>query len=428
MGDRARGWVASVGKTWVKAAVKSLVVLFVVTVFAASMMWAQTYTVIHNFTGGQDGASPMAGLTIDRAGNLYGTANYGGNTGGNCGGAGCGTVYRLTSLNSSWVLAPLYSFAGGTDGANPQAANVVIGSDGTVYSTTFYGGDACNGFGCGTVFRLQPPGSACRSALCLWTETVLHRFNGTDGANPVGAIVFDQAGNIDGVTNSGGFRNGGAVYQLSKADGWMSTILFSPYGYPGSSVTMDHAGNLFGSTFFGGNGYGSVYKLTKAGSGWIGGNLYDFAYGNDGGYPRSGVIIDQAENLYGATSSGGSGNGGTVFQMTPSGGSWSLTTLYSFANPENGFAVVGPVGNLTMDTAGNLYGTTLVDGAHGYGAVFKLTSTNGNWAYTSLHDFSGGDDGAYPYSNLVFDASGNIYGTASAGGANGLGVVFEITP
>jgi uncharacterized repeat protein (TIGR03803 family) len=90
--------------------------------------------------------------------------------------------------------------------------------------------------------------------------------------------------------------------------------------------------------------------------------------------------------------------------------------------------VVGPIGGLALDNAGNIYGTTVADGAHGYGAVFKLTPSNGDWTYTSLHDFTNGNDGAYPYSNLVFDANGNIFGTASTGGANGRGIVFEITP
>ena len=100
---------------------------------------AQTFSVIHDFTGGHDGATPMAGLTMDRAGNLYGTANYGGNVGGNCGASGCGTVFRLTNHNSNWVFTPLYAFAGGNDGANPQTANVVIGPNGSLYQHDFPG-------------------------------------------------------------------------------------------------------------------------------------------------------------------------------------------------------------------------------------------------------------------------------------------------
>ena len=256
---------------------------------------------------------------------------------------------------------------------------------------------------------------------------MLHRFSGLDGIGPVGAVVFDPSGNLDGVTNSGGLQQGGTVYQLN-AMGWQESILAHPYGYPGSGVTLDHAGNLYGSTFVGGNNYGSVYQMVFTASGWVATNIYDFANSSDGAYPRAGVILDADGNLYGATSVGGSRQGGTIFKLSPSGDSWTLTILYSFPNPNNGQNVVGPIGTLVMDGAGNLYGTTVVDGAQGYGAVFELTPSDGGWTYTSLHDFTNSDDGAYPYSNLVLDAAGDIFGTASGGGANGRGVIFEITP
>ena len=391
---------------------------------------AQTYTIIHNFTGTQDGGMPMAGLTMDRAGNLLGTTNYGGHTGDNCGARGCGVVYKLTNRNSSWVLTPLYSFLGGNDGSNPRAANVVLTADGILFSTTYYGGGSCSGGsnGCGTVFKLQPQPTACNSTICPWNETVLHSFSGDDGAGPVGALFLDPSGNADGVTSTGGFRNGGSVFQLDASSGWMETILFHPYGYPGSSVTPDHAGNLYGSTFIGTSSPGTVYQLVQSGQTWIGTDIYAFTGGSDGGYPQAGVIFDGAGNLYGATTSGGSGGGGTVFELSPSNGGWNYQVLYSFAGPNNGLLVVGPVGNLIMDSSGSLYGTTIADGANGFGAVFKLTPSNGSWSYTSLHDFTGGSDGSSPYCNLVFDASGNLYGTASAGGAFGSGVVFKITP
>ncbi len=418
-------WIKVIASSSTLAAMLSAILL---TCFAAQVE-AQTYTVIHSFSGGRDGAAPMAGLTIDGSGNLYGTANFGGNTGGNCGAGGCGVLYRLSNHNSGWILTPLYSFLGGDDGMNPETAIVVIGPDGNLYSTTFYGGGSCNGSqGCGTVFKLQPPVETCHSVLCPWTETNLHSFNGDDGSGPVGALVFDQQGNLDGVTNTGSLRNGGTVYQLSASGGWMESIIFHPYGYPGSSVTLDHAGNLYGSTFIGMNGPGTIYQLTPSGSNWIGTDIYDFTGGSDGAYPKAGVILDQAGNLYGATTVGGSGQGGTVFELMPSNGGWNFNLIYSFTGPANGQLVVGPVGNLVMDAAGNLYGTTIADGAFGYGAVFKLTNSSEGWTYTSLHDFTGGSDGSYPYSNLIFDSNGNIFGTASSGGAFGAGVVFEITP
>ena len=407
--------------------VVNLAFVLLLSLAVAHAAHAQTYAVIHNFSGGGDGAAPTAGLAIDHAGNLYGTATYGGNFGGNCGSLGCGIVFRLSNRNSSWVLTPLYSFQGGDDGMTPQMANVVIGPDGALYSSTFYGGGPCNGNnqGCGTVFKLQPAPNACQNVLCSWTETILNRFNGTDGLGPVGSVVFDQQGNLDGVTTTGGFRNGGTVFQLN---GGTELILFHPYGYPGSGVTMDHAGNLYGSTFIGNQSPGTIYQLVFSGGNWVGTEIYDFSGGSDGDHPQAGVIFDQAGNLYGATSSGGSGLGGTAFELSPSNGGWSFNLLYSFTGPRNGRFVVGPVGNLVMDAAGNLYGTTISDGAFGYGAVFKLTHTGQGWTYTSLHDFTNGSDGSYPYCNLVFDSQGNIYGTASSGGAFGNGVAFQITP
>ena len=402
--------------------------LLLPVILAAAALQAQTYTVIHNFTGGQDGGTPMAGLTMDPAGSLLGTANVGGNTGGNCGVSGCGLVYKLVKRNDSWVLLALYDFEGGNDGTNPQTANVVIGPNGILYSTTYYGGGSCTGAdGCGTVFMLQPRQTACPAITCFWNETILHRFNGNDGSGPVGALLLDQEGNLDGTTNTGSMLNGGSVYQLNRS-GWAEQILFHPYGYPGSSVAADNTGNLFGSTFIGVRSRGTVYQLTQSGGTWFGTDIYDFSDGADGGYPVAGVIFDPEGNMYGATTSGGSGNGGTVFELSPSGGGWSYKLLYSFTGPNNGRLVVGPVGNLVMDGAGNLYGTTISDGASGHGAVFKLTRSNGTWTYTSLHDFTGGSDGGYPYCNLVLDENGNIYGTASAGGAFNAGVIFQITP
>jgi len=427
-----RNPILAINLRTVPAAVLALAVAFGLTAALTPAAQAQTYTVIHNFTGGLDGATPMAGLTADRAGNLYGTAAYGGNSGDNCGASGCGAVFRLANRNSGWVLTPLYSFLGGDDGANPEA-NVVIGPDGTLYSSTYLGGGPCNGDGCGTVFNLKPTASACKAALCPWSENVIYRFTGLDGIGPVGDVIFDQTGNLYGATTTGGLRNGGTVFELSPSGGgWSGKIIQVSYGYPGSGVIFGSSGNLYGTAFVGGNGQGSVYQLTPSEFGWISSDLYDFTNQSDGAYPWGGLIFDPAGNLYGTTTAGGSGNGGTVFQMTPSDGSWTLTTLHSFSGTPDGRIVVGPVGSLVMDNAGAIYGTAFADGANGYGSVFKLTPSNGSWIYTSLHDFTGGSDGGYPYSNLVFDASGNLYGTASVGGAgpctNGCGVIFEITP
>jgi len=140
----------------------------------------------------------------------------------------------------------------------------------------------------------------------------------------------------------------------------------------------------------------------------------------------AGLIFDQAGNLYGSASSGGSGNGGTVFELMPSNGNWNFNLLYSLSG--SGGSRNGPLRSLTMDAAGNLYGTTYSDGAYGAGSVFKLKPSNGAWTYTDLYDFTGGDDGANPYGGVTLDANGNLYGTTAFGGASDAGVVWEITP
>ncbi|MFZ0794834.1 MAG: choice-of-anchor tandem repeat GloVer-containing protein, partial [Candidatus Korobacteraceae bacterium] len=192
----------------------------------------------------------------------------------------------------------------------------------------------------------------------------------------------------------------------------------------------DSAGNLYGTTSAWGYGdtgcCGTVFQLVNSGSGWTENTLYQFTDGNDGRIPYGGVIADAAGNLYGTTTTDGANGGGTVFELSPSGGGYTYQTLYSFSG-EAGLEV-GPYDDLAMDSAGNLYGTTYLDGRYGWGNVFKLAPSGSGWTYTSLHDFTGGSDGASPRCRLVFDSSGNLYGTTSIGGTNGYGVVFKIAP
>jgi uncharacterized repeat protein (TIGR03803 family) len=379
---------------------------------------AQTYTILHNFTGGSDGVDPEAGVTLDAAGNLYGTAFY------THAGAGNGSIFKIKP--SDQVFSPLYEFAGGSDGANPFYG-VVFGPDGSLYGTTENGG-----LGFGTVFKLQPPLTICKSVLCPWGKTILYTFaGGSDGSMPEASsnLIFDQAGNIYGTTGFGGQFGQGTVYELTRpGGGWTKTILHS-FGASGDgaipthNVTFDSNGNLYGTTYVGGNsGDGIIYQLVHSGSGWTENILASLSRSTTlGGIPLAGLIIDRSGNLYGATSSGGTGGGGTVFEMSPSGSGFTITILASLAGGYQG----GSYGNLVMDSTGNLYGTALNDGAYGYGSVFKLTSPG--WTLSSLHDFRF-TDGANPTGDLTIDASGNLYGTTDDGGANRNGVVFEITP
>src|SRR5271166_1623673 len=187
----------------------AIATVFALTVVLTQSAQPQTLKVLHSFTGGGDGASPGAGVTMDQAGNLFGTTASGGIDDN-------GTVFRLSKRGSGWVLNPLYLFLGGSDGATPYA-RVVFGPDGSLYGTTYDGGgDGCSGYGCGTVFNLKPPATACKTALCPWTETVLYRFTGgSDGGEPsYGDLVFDQAGNLYGTTYYGGDTNCDAPFRL----------------------------------------------------------------------------------------------------------------------------------------------------------------------------------------------------------------------
>lgn len=411
-----------------------LTACFVCVLTCALAAQGQTFTVIHSFTGGGDGANPAAGLTLDH-GTLYGTASTGGN--GNCGNRTCGgTVFRLQLRNGNWIFSRLYAFSG-PDGLEPMGP-VSFGPDGTLYGTTMIGqGDYCS---CGDVFNLRPSASLPATPETPWSETVIHQFSASpgEGIDPTGALVFDGAGNLYGTTEYGGMWNHcggglgcGTVYKLSpSSQGWVESNYGFPSGdyYPLSGVVMDPQGNLYGTLSEGDFNDGLVFELTPSGSSWTQNNLYEFTGGADGGYPTAGVIRDGAGNLYGATEYGGTGGGGTVFELSHTDGTWTETPLYSFSSGK------GPVANLTMDAAGNLYGTTLGGGAYSEGNVFKLTPGNGGWTYTSLHDFTGGSDGAAPQGTLVIDSAGNVYGTAYSGGLSGAncrsyfcGVIFQIT-
>jgi uncharacterized repeat protein (TIGR03803 family) len=424
-----------------------LSILFALTVFVCSASQAQTFTVVHNFTGGGDGANPYAGVTMDPEGNLYGTTLAGGYTGFGCDlYPGCGTVYKLSHLPSGWTLSPIFTFHG-TDGANSRA-RVIFGPQGLL----LYGTTSAGGQGSGTVFRLTPPPMAvCRSVLCPWTEAILYTFQGTpDAASPgYGDVVFDAAGNLYGTTVNGGGDDDlcndstcGTVYELARSgSGWGESLLYEfgqgniPGYWPYPGVIFDNAGNLYGAATW---NYGTVFELTPGtGGSWTPNPLYVFSnYSRDGAGTAGGLIFDSAGNLYGTTSGDGPNNGGTVFELVRSGGQSTLNTLYAFTySGMPGLNPPGPTSTLVM-SGGNLYGTTLLDGAHNQGSVFKLSHSAGGWTLTTLHDFTGGADGGQPFGQLTIDASGNIYGTTTTGGSSvgrcneglGCGVVFEITP
>ena len=401
------------------SSISIVTLLFVVAVIADQPVSAQTFSVLYNFTGGVDGGAPKAGLTMDNAGNLYGTTFQGGDS--NCNfGLGCGTVFQLKHANSGWVLYKLQTF-NITNGAMP-VGRVIFGPDGALYGTAEGGG----AIDLGVVFRLTPPPNPCRTASCLWTETILHSFGaGTDGVEPTSEVVFDHAGNIFGTTSFGGLDpcGCGTVYELTRSGStWTENMLYSFIGGADgqiaySRVVFDPAGNLYGTTESGGGVFdpGTVYKLTPSGGAWQESVIHYFG-GPDGVTPYAGVVLDQAGNLYGGTSMA------SVYELSH--GNWDLTVLYTF--PFHNGEGNGPWADLSMDSAGNLYGTAM-NGSSGCGEVFELSPQGSGWTETILHQFQR-TDGCAPMSSVLIDASGNLYGTTSMGGpTHGGGVIWEIT-
>ena len=318
-------------------------------------------TILYNFLAAH-GANPIGTLVQDANGVLYGTTQRGGAYNG-------GAVFKLDKKGKETVL---YSFRGAADGVWPNA--IIRSADGTIYGTTEYGGNGgCDYQGCGTVFKISPAGK----------KTTLYSFTGgTDGAVPWGDLVQDSAGNLYGVTWSGG--------DLSCSDGY---------------------------------GCGTVFEVNTAGIETV---LHSFIGGNDGTFPV-GLTRDQEGNFYGATNSGGTFNNGTVFKLDASG---QEAVLYSFSGGADGSQ---PGVGVVLDASGNIYGSTSSGGAAcgECGVVFVL-GTSGK--ETVLHSFTRGGDGAYPGA-VVLDASRNIYGAAGGGGdltcgynGEGCGTVFKITP
>ena len=269
--------------------------------------------------------------------------------------------------------------------------------------------------------------SALAASKTLYAFTV-----GSDGYEPIASLIFDQSGNLYGTTSQGGTASSGTVFKLvPNGDGtWTESVLYSFQGgtdgmHPAARLIFDQSGNLYGTTAFGGStNQGTVFKLTPNGGSWTETVLHTFGNSSDGAQPFAGLVFDSSGNLYGTTEKGGTHKGGTVFQLTPNA---TERVLYSFCSVTKCGDGKGPLAGVIFDQAGNLYGTTQFAGGNGDGVVFKLAPrTRGSWKETVLHSFVG-SDGSQPIAGLIFDAAWRLYGTTLGGGAHSDGVVFRVT-
>jgi uncharacterized repeat protein (TIGR03803 family) len=388
------------------------------SLLCVSSVAAQSDQTLYSFTGGADGNSPLSNLILDKAGNLYGTTFVGG-------AYGDGEVFELTHNQAGeWTETVLYSFTGGVDGADPYYAGVIFDSSGNLYGTTTGGGTS----NFGTVFELTPSGGG-------WSETVLHSFaGGKDGQSPYAGLTFDAAGNLYGTTYEGGVFGDGTVFELKPEAGgqWHETVIhafdLTDGDAPAGGVVLDSAGNIYGVTEGGGASTGGVvYELVKSSNGsWKEKLLHGFGSGSDGSSPYAEqLVFDSKGNLYGTTMGGGAQQSGTIFELSPStGGSWREAVLYSFNTAIEG----NPYSGLIFDSKGNLYGTCANgNGESTVGAVFQLNQKTGKWSGRNLFLFTR-TDGEFPEGGLAIDGAGNLYGTTALGGAFNQGAVFELIP
>ncbi len=324
----------------------------------------------------------------------------------------------FASVEAACAESVLYSFcsqADCSDGSGPSTT-LVADAAGNLYGTTNRGGDAaaCSE-GCGVVFKLAPDG----------TETVLHAFEGgSDGAGPVSALILDSSGNLYGTTSSGGTGTCsggcGTIYTITSKG--TEKVLYSFQGGtdgwdPQGNLVADGNGNLYGVTREGGDNFGTVFELKSGGSEAV---LYTFTDRNDGAFPVGGLVRNKKGDLFGTTTWDPVYGSGTVFKLTATG---QEKPLYTFTGRNDGGM---PEAGLIKDGAGNLYGTTFWDGLNRDGVAFKVAPDGTETVLYSFCAQLNCTDGAYPVAGLIFDKSGNLYGTTQNGGAYNNGTVFRL--
>ena len=388
-------------------------------------------TVLYSFTApnsspgspatNSDGFAPVCKLALGSDGNLYGTTLHGGTN-------GAGSIFLMTTTG---LLSNLYSFPAATNNLGEVnydlgPNDLAQGINGNFYGTTRHGGSNFNG----TIFEISPSGSFA-NLHTFAAETINSRGYATsaDGAMPVGALAQGNDGNLYGTTQYGGANGTGTIFQLTPVGAFTSL-----YSFPASaagSVTTNGAfpnalvlgsdGAFYGTTQQGGliNG-GTFFKLTAAGSF---NQIYSFddeTPGNNPITPNSTLVQGANGQFYGTSAFGGLQGGGSIFEITNTGG---VAMLSSFPQLDGGIGAA-----LTLGTDGNFYGTIAANGLKGEGALFRITLQGdfGAYSFSALDTNSDNADGANPSSALTSDGTGNLYGTCAAGGTNGSGVVFRI--
>jgi len=374
-------------------------------VFSSSVQ-AQSESVLYNFPAS---AHPYDRLTIPPTGGLYGTT-YGYSQD--------GTVFDLVEKRGKWSAHTVLSF-NGSNGANPYSG-LTQDANGALYGTTVSGG----AYGAGTVFELTGSNQ----------DTVLYSFTGaSDGENPYGDLVVDKTtGTIYGTTVSEGAAGCGTAFQLVKSgNSWTESTIHTFKGdadgcNPQAGLHVNKDGELFGVTPYGGtSGVGTVFELTEKNGAWSESVLYSFTGRPDGATP-SDLDLDAATGaVYGVTSAGGTAGEGVAFELSETHKIWRETVIFNFASG----AGSEPFGLHMDQAAGILYGTTGYGGSAGSGTVFELSPNGGSWTESVLHSFGQSGDGTHPWARPSEDpTTGYLYGTTEAGGTNGGGTVYQIIP
>ena len=348
--------------------------------------------------GVPNGSNPFGGVTLDNQGNIYGTTEAGGSD-------NDGTVFKITAGTSN--VSTIVNFSG-TNGDEPFAG-LTLDAQGNIYGTTMAGGSS----NLGTVFRID----ALTGSLSTLTS-----FNGTNGSSPLAGVTIDAQGNIYGTTYSGGGMYGrGTVYEIAAGTNVLTTLATfdgnTNGGYPIGGLVLDAKGNLYGTTSQGtAGGGGSLFQIA-AGTGVLT-TLATFGGGTMGAQPTGNLTIDAQGNIFGTTYKPTGGNvNGTVFELAASGG--PIMTLATFP----GSYGTMPYGGVTLDGQGNIFGVASNGGPNGAGTVFEITAGSGSISTLVSFDGANGDS---PLGSLTIDSQGDLFGTTSGGGADNGGTVFEL--